>query len=158
MNTLKYASIFLNLYLIFTIECSDSKIKTGDVTWSNESLWKNSFGSCGFKLPPDPYTTAALSHKYMALPANITNPNQHPFCFDTCVFIQGPFSSVVMQVGDTIEGENDNINVADSVFKHLADLKLGRVEMLWKFVDCKKNQLGPLETLLSKDIDETSTV
>jgi hypothetical protein len=158
MNILKYASIFLNLCFIFTVKCSDLKIKTADVTWTNESLWKNSFGSCGFKLPPDPYTTAALTQKYMALPANITNPNQHPFCFDTCVFIQGPLGSVVMQVGDTIEGDNDNLNVADSVFKHLADLNLGRVQMLWKFVDCKTHLLGPLETLISKGIVETSTV
>ena len=158
MNSLKIASIFLNLYFILTIECRDLKIKTGDVTWSSESLWKNSFGSCGFKLPPDQYKTAALSQKYMALPENITNPNEHPFCFDTCVFIQGPLGSVVMQVGDSIKGENDDVNVADSVFKHLADPNLGRVEMLWKFVDCETHQLGPLETLLSKTVVETSTV
>jgi len=147
MKSFKFVLFAFNLYFIHQINCRDSDIKIGNITWSSEDSWKNSFGSCGFKLPPNEYMTAGLTSKYMALPPGITNPNKDPLCVNpTCLLIRGELGSIVMRVGDTIGGNNDNVNVADLAFKQLADLNLGRVEMKWNFVDCKTHRIGPIET------------
>jgi hypothetical protein len=141
MKMFNFASLFLPLFFAYNIECN-----IGEVTFSLESSWKNSFGSCGFPLPPNHFATAGLTNKYMKLPPGISNPNDHPLCVNaTCLLIKGPLGSVVMQVDDTIGGNNDNVNIADAAFSHLANLNLGRVKMEWNFVDCKTNPLGPLK-------------
>jgi len=145
MKFFNFASLILPLLLAYNIES-----KSGEVTFSSEGLWKNSLGSCGLPLPPDQFATAGLTNKYMKLPPGISNPNNHPFCVNaTCLIIKGPLGSVVMQVDDTIVGENDNVNIADSAFSHLADINLGRVKMEWDFISCKTHPLGPVKEIKS---------
>ena len=149
MNNIVSRSIVL-LVAILGIHSADiyldSGIKTGEVTW--DTAWRHSYGSCGFPFPPkSDYLVGGLTIKYMKMPSNIgtTNPNKHPLCGkDYCLLITGPLSSVVVKVDDTISGENDNVNVADTVFSQLADLNLGRVVMTWKFVNCSTNPIGPV--------------
>ena len=136
----------LSLTKASNVVVDDDDIKFGDVTFSASSLWQNNFGSCGFSIPPNQYATAALSMKYMKIPQGVTNPNFHPFCTTpTCLIITDPDRkrSVVMRVGDSIQGTGDNLNIADTAFSQLTALTLGRVFMRWKFVDCSTHPLGP---------------
>lgn len=144
----------INIFLFLTvigIKCAneidfDGEFKTGEVTW--DTAWRGMYGSCGFPFPPkSDFLVGGLTMKYMQPPAGVTNPNSHPLCGPKyCLLIKGPIGSVVVKVSDSIQGNNDNVNVADTVFEYLAEKGLGRAVMQWKFVDCTTNPIGPIKT------------
>ena len=121
----------------------DQSVKKGDVTFYSE--WKTGPGSCGFPVDSNQYKVAALSSKYMQLPAGMTNPNKHPICgSQNCILLKGPAGAMVVKVSDTCAGcKDDDVDVADDAYANLATPDAGRVIMQWKFVDCTKYPLGP---------------
>jgi hypothetical protein len=142
------------LKLIFVLIVSvckfgDVEALRGDCTFYY--TWKDGYGSCGLERSMhDKFYVLALSMKYMKLPPNVTNPNNHPLCApNVCARVHGPLSSVVLKVSDTCMGcKDDDIDVADTVFPLLDDPKLGRVKMDWEFVDCSEHPPGPVQTFL----------
>lgn len=133
------------LIVLFLMSLGDIGVQsyTGDVTYYTE--WKGNYGSCALDRSRwDQFYVAALSRTMMALPAGMTNPNNHPYCApEHCVQVWGPRGSVVLKISDTCWGCNTyDVDVADSVFPMLDDPNKGRVRMNWNFVNCYSNPPG----------------
>jgi hypothetical protein len=146
MNQIILITFLVIINNISSIQSDDwinGQVYNGDVTYYTE--WKDSFGSCGIPLPfPNDYI-AALPIRFMKLPKNVFNPNNHPLCGPRyCVKVMGPLGGLVLKVTDTNGCGGNCLDVADTVFGKLADKDLGRVKMDWMFVDCNENPVGPL--------------
>lgn len=138
-------TIFVSIS-IFTVSCADLQLYKGDVTYYYE--WKGNYGSCALNTSRrDSFQVAALSRYFMKLPANITNPNRHPYCSERfCIKVIGRRGSVVLKVSDTCYGcKPYDVDVADKVFPLLDNPRKGRVKMTWMWVDCLKNPPGKIK-------------
>lgn len=128
---------------LLAFEGVKSQTRRGDLTYYYE--WRGNYGSCALDRSRwDQFYVAALARSHMALPAGMTNPNNHPLCAaQYCIRVHGARGSVVLKVSDTCWGcVNDDVDVADTVFPMLDDPVKGRVKVTWNFVDCRKTPPG----------------